>query len=135
MKNLNLKKKQSRIIFWIGELIIDKSSLIKRLKENDPLVKFVPFGYKIGKQTWQELEKNLYIIARYGGEGVEKIAKVALKYTGNSYIWSFNSVDKEKVRMSALYRSEDFVGRLNIDGDDQYGDNWGHAFGVCPEKK
>src|SRR3989344_5057284 len=47
------------------KLIMDKSSLIKRLKENDPLVKFVPFGYKNGEQNLIEFQKNPYIQARY----------------------------------------------------------------------
>ena len=63
-----------------GKLIMNKNSLIKRLQSKDSNVKFVPFGFKTGEQTWQELEKNLYIIARYGKEGAEKIAKVASKY-------------------------------------------------------
>src|SRR3989344_5766104 len=40
-----------------GKLIMDKSSLIKRLKENDSNVKFVPFGYKTGTQSSLELLK------------------------------------------------------------------------------
>ena len=52
-----------------GKLVMDKNSLIKRLKENDALVKFVPFGYKIETQSSLELSKNPYIIARYGEEG------------------------------------------------------------------
>src|SRR3989338_3514680 len=95
------------------KLIMDKSSLIKRLKENDPLVKFVPFGYKTRGQTWQELEKNEYIINRYGEEGAEKIAEVALKYPHNPYLSIFKFVDEEKVRMSALYWDGDFGGKLH----------------------
>ncbi|KHO55021.1 MAG: hypothetical protein QT10_C0007G0007 [archaeon GW2011_AR19] len=114
-----------------GKLIMNKNSLIKRLQSKDSNVKFVPFGFKTGEQTWQELEKNLYIIARYGKEGAEKIAKVASKYKNKPYIFSFDSVDEEKVPMSALYRSRGFGDRLYVDGNDWDDDSRGLAFGVC----
>lgn len=111
-----------------GVLSMDKSSLIKRLNENDSDVKFVPFGYRTKNQTPNELEKNSYIIARYGEEGAEKIAEVSSKYKVNPYLFSFKSVDEERQRMSALYYSWvgdglDVVGSWN-------GDDGGHSFGV-----
>jgi len=111
-----------------GVLSMDKSSLIKRLNENDSDVKFVPFGYKTETQTPNELEKNSYIIARYGEEGAEKIAEVSSKYKVNPYLFSFKSVDEERQRMSAL--DYDWGGyRLDVGGiwDDDYD---GHSFGV-----
>ena len=117
------------------KLIMDKSSLIKRLKENDPLVKFVPFGYKNGEQNLIEFQKNPYIQARYGKEGAEKIVEIASKYKNKPHIYSFYSVDEEKVRLSALDRYWGFDGRLNVDGDNWDDDNRGRAFGVCPQKK
>ena len=116
-----------------GKLVMDKDSLIKRLEKKDSLVKFVSFGFKTGKQTWQELSKNPYIQARYGEEGAEKIVKVASRYRNNPYIWSFKSVDKEKTSLSVLGRSWDFFGRLyivGVDGGDWRGGDEGHAFGV-----
>ncbi|MCR4327623.1 MAG: hypothetical protein NUV46_03515 [Nanoarchaeota archaeon] len=86
-----------------GKLSMDKSSLIKRLNENDPSVKFVPFGYKIESQNSKELEKNPHILARYGEEGAEKLAEVSKKYSVEPYLFSFKSVDEEKQRLSALY--------------------------------
>ena len=59
--------------FENGKLVMDKNSLIKKLQSNDPLVKFVPFGYKNGEQNLIEFQKNPYIQARYGKEGAEKI--------------------------------------------------------------
>jgi len=114
-----------------GELIMDKSSLIKRLKENDPLVKFVPFGFKIETQSSLELSKNPYIIARYGEEGAEKIAKVADEYSNNPYLWSFISVDEEKIKMSALNRYRGSGNGLFVDGIGWDDGDRGHAFGVC----
>ncbi|MDP2628531.1 MAG: hypothetical protein Q8P15_01390 [Nanoarchaeota archaeon] len=120
-----------------GKLDMNKDSLIKRLRYNDSNVKFVPFGYKIGEQNLRELEKNPYIIARYGEEGAQKITEVASKYKKNPKLWSFDSVDEEKARISALSGSWD-LGRLGaslgVDGGwiDVVG---GHAFGVCAPAK
>ncbi len=122
--------------FENGKLVMDKNSLIERLKQNDLLVKFIPFGYEIGKQTWQELEKNKYIIERYGKEGAEKITKVISEYKDKSYIFSFNSVNKEAIKMSALGGYWCFGDTLYIDGDGWSFYNKHYAFGIRgPEKE
>jgi len=113
------------------KLVMEKGSLIKRLKENDSSVKFVPFGYKIGKQNSFELMKNPYIVARYGEEGAEKIAEIASKYKENPHLWSFNSVDEELVRMSAVGSDWYFDDRLEVSGNDWGVDGDGLSFGVC----
>src|SRR3989338_5361155 len=41
--------------FENGKLVMNKDSLIKRLKENDALVKFVSFGFKTKEQSSLEL--------------------------------------------------------------------------------
>ena len=120
--------------FENGKLIMDKSSLIKRLKENDSSVKFVPFGFKTGEQTPKELEKNDYIVARYGEEGAEKMAKIASKYRKNPYIYSFDSVNEEKARISALCWNWLGDDRLYVSGGDWGGKDDSHAFGIVPEK-
>ena len=114
---------------------MDKNSLIKRLKENDSNVKFVPFGYKIDSQNLFEFQKNPYIQARYGKEGAEKIAEVASKYNSKPYIWILKSVGEEKVRMSVLGWEWcwSFNGRLFVYGDSWNVNNQSHAFGVCRE--
>ncbi len=113
-----------------GKLVMDKNSLVQRLKENDPFVKFVPFGYETGSQNLFEFQKNPYIIARYGKEGAEKIAEVASRYKNNPYIWSFDSVNKEKTRMSALDWYWGFGNRLGVLG--LWGvEGIGHAFGIA----
>ena len=101
------------------KLVMNKKDLIEKLFDaeefrvkgnpifvsKDRLVRFVPLGYKIGEQTWQKLAVNPYVVARYGKEGAEKIAKIASKYNNKPKLWSFDSVDEEKTRMSA--RSEE----------------------------
>lgn len=116
-----------------GILVMDKGYLIKRLQENDPLVNFVPFGFKIGEQSVRKLQKNPYIIARYGEEGAEKIAEIASKYNQNPELWSFDSVDEEETWLSALNSDWD-DGRLYVSSGIGYiGDSF--AFGVfAPEK-
>ncbi len=113
-----------------GKLIMNKNDLVKRLKENDSNVKFVQFGFKTGSQNLIELQKNPYIVARYGKEGAEKIAEISSKYKSNPYLWSFDSVDKEEVRMSALGRGWSLDGGLIVDGDNWSGDDGGLAFGI-----
>src|SRR3989344_5864390 len=121
--------------FENGKLVMNKNSLIKRLKENDSNVKFVPFGFKTGTQTSLELSKNPYIVARYGEEGAEKIAKVADKYSTKPFLWSFKSIDEEEIRMSALGRYFDFGKRLELCGNFEDDGDRGHAFGACPKEK
>ena len=116
-------------------LNMDKQTLIKRLQADDKSVRFVPFGYKIGAQTPKELGKNPYIIARYGKEGAEKIAKIASQFKKIPHVRSFNSTDEEKARMSVLLRHWGFGDRLYVGGDDWDGGNLGLSFGVyAPEK-
>jgi len=111
-----------------GKMTMDKSSLIKRLYENDSLVKFVPFGFKTGEQNWKELEKNQYVIERYGPEGAEKVAEVASKYKNNPFLYCFDSVKQEKVAKSTI--DVDFKGKsLDICGD-IFGNFDGDAFGL-----
>jgi hypothetical protein len=113
-----------------GRLVMNKNSLIKRLQDNDSNVKFVPFGYKIDSQTPLELSKNPYIIARYGEEGADKIAKVADNYKQNPSLWSFNSVNEEKTRVSALNETMFLTWGVSVGGNNFNVNIRGHAFGV-----
>jgi hypothetical protein len=115
-----------------GKLSMDKNSLIERLRENDPLVKFVPFGYKISGQTPGELEINPYIIARYGEEGAENIAAIASRYDSNPHLYSFICVDEEKAMMSGMDNTFDHS-RLIIGGNIINFLSYGHSFGRYPD--
>ena len=107
--------------------IPNKGALIQKPDKNEILV---PFGYKIGMQSSLELSKNSFVIGLFGEEGTDKIAKVADKYSNKPYLYSFENVDKEIVRKSALGGDWDFGYRLYVGGGD-WGDNYnGHAFGV-----
>ena len=115
-----------------GKLSMDKQSLVKRLQDGDQSVKFVPFGFKIDEQSVFYLMKNPYIIAKYGEEGAEKIAEVASKYQRISRLWSFNYVDTETPRLSALGGLV-VGGGLHVYGDIWYGDGVSRAFGELKE--
>ena len=102
--------------FEKGKLVMDKNSLIKRLKENDSNVKFVPFGFKTGTQTSLELSKNPYIVARYGEEGTQKISEVASKYKHSPKVYSYDFVLEEKIKMSASASDLNVKCRFDIYG-------------------
>ena len=116
-----------------GRLSMDKQSLVKRLQDGDQSVKFVPFGFKIDEQSVFDLMKNPYIIARYGKEGAEKIVEVASKYKKSPKLWSFNSVDTETPRLSALNGNRSFDDGLHVNGGSWIGDNDSRAFGKLKE--
>jgi|SRR3989344_1767358 len=115
--------------FENGKLIMNKNSLVQRLKENDPLVKFVPFGFNPEEQTWQELSWNKYIIERYGEEGTQKIAEVASKYKKIPYLWILDSVHEEKIKLSVLGEGYNFLRGLVVYGNWEDGGN-GNVFGI-----
>ena len=64
-----------------GKPFMEKSDLVKKLEENDPSVRFVPFGFKINEMTPRELAKNKFIIGLTGEEGADKLAETAGKFS------------------------------------------------------
>jgi len=68
-----------------GMPFMDRGSLEQKLKEGDPTVRFVPFGYKVGEISPLELAKNPYVVGLAGEEGAEQLARVADKYSGKPY--------------------------------------------------
>ena len=116
-----------------GKLSMDKNSLVERLRGNDPLVKFVPFGYKIGFMTFRELLCNPYILARYGNEGAEKIVRISSKYKSNPGLYSFSNVDKEKAVMSGFDNALE-NNRLIIGGNVYNHISYGHCYGKKEDK-
>ena len=136
--NLYLPKKSNEevnngvILYDCSNMELDESkeSLIKKLQDNYPLVKFVPFGYKTGTQSVFELLKNDYIKMKYGEEGAEKIAEIASQYKNKPRLFSFNSVDKKERRMSASDGYWDFDDGLVVNGNIWSEYDGAHAFGI-----
>lgn len=112
-----------------GRVSMNLSELEKMLKEGDPRVRFVPFGYKTEKQTALELGKNRFVQALAEKEGAEKLAEVANRYKKQPYVWSFNNVNEETQRVAALGSLWVLGGWLGVDGDG-VGGYGGRAFGV-----
>lgn len=114
-----------------GKPYMDQSELERKLAANDPSVRSVLFGFKIGEMSPIQLSKNAYIIALAGEEGAEKLAEVADEYQNKPYLYSFTSVNEPTTRVSTLYYSDwDLVRRLSIDGDIRGKGRDGYALGV-----
>lgn len=87
-----------------GKVIINERDLERRLNNpkkfegvsfsQDGKVRFVPFGFERGDVNSRKLEKNPYILARYGLEGRKKISEYAISV--NSWDRSRISEDIEK---------------------------------------
>lgn len=92
-----------------GNISMNKKDLVGKLDANDPNVRFVPFGFRIGHSSALELTKNPYVIGLVGEEGADKLSQIADMYKGingnpnkKAYIFSFENVDNEIVKVSAL---------------------------------
>jgi len=81
---------------------MEESDLINRLENNDPAVRFVPFGYKTKEMSSYDFAKNKYVIGLAGEEGAEKLAEVADKYNDWPYLWCYKSVSKSVTKVSLL---------------------------------
>ncbi len=114
-----------------GEIIMDKSDLIKRLEANDSSVRFVRFGYKIGEQSHSDLERNPFIIGLAGEEGAKKLAETSVNYKLNPYVWSFDFVNGSLVRAASLYEDRDDY-RLVVSGGSYVVYRNRRVFGVFP---
>ncbi len=113
------------------KVVMNKSDLVKKLEENDSSVNFVPFGFKIGELTARKLAKNKFIQCLAGEEGAEKLAEVSANYKNKPYLFSFNKVDEEIIKVASLDSGRGMgSNKLYVGGyywDDYRG---GYAFGV-----
>src|SRR3989338_4017898 len=113
-----------------GMPFMDESELVRKLEANDPSVRFVPFGFKVGEMTPIQLAGNKYVQALVGEEGAEKLAEIADKHKNKPYLWSFESVDEPITRVSALYSDWVLDVRLYVDGYVRGDGRDGYSFGV-----
>ena len=111
-------------------LFMDECELIRKLEENDPNVRFVPFGFQTGEMTPTQLAENKYIQALVGEEGAEKLAEIAGKYKNEPRLWAFKNVDEPSTRVSALGSGWVFDGGLVVVGEDD-GITGGHGSDNC----
>jgi len=108
---------------------MEESELIRRLEKNDPSVRFVPFGFKVGEMSLRELADNGYVKALAGEESAEKLAEVASKFRGNPILFSLDNTKEPTTRVSALGSDRVLSGRLYVDGS-HGNDMGGYAFGI-----
>ncbi|MEK6936552.1 MAG: hypothetical protein AABW58_00610, partial [Nanoarchaeota archaeon] len=111
---------------------LERSELVKKLEQNEPSVRFVPFGFKLGEMTPEELRKNQFVIGLVGEEGADKLAEVAGKHRLNPVVYGLESVENIETRVSALDSGRGAV-RLVVDGYDRGYDGDGIAFGYVPK--
>jgi len=130
-------------ILWTpkGVYIQDEPSIVNErvkmsegeLKNNieKKIVRFVPYGFKIGKQSTLELSKNGFIRALVGEQGAYKLAEIADKHKRKPYLHGFEKVGNPIQGVASL-DSIWFVNALGVYGDRGLGKN-GCAFGVLKE--
>ena len=109
--------------------LMKEHELIRRLEKNDPSVRFVPFGFKVGEMSLRELADNGYVKALAGEESAEKLAEVASKFRGNPILFSLDNTKEPTTRVSALGSDRVLSGRLYVDGS-HGNDMGGYAFGI-----
>ena len=117
-----------------GAPFMDKSELVKILESEDPSVKFVPFGYKTGMMTPEELARHELVIKMAEEEGAEKLAEVAGKHRDNPFLFGGENITQPTTRISALYSYNGEGGhRLCVVGDVHGFTKNGYAFGIQKE--
>lgn len=124
-----------KLSFEGRSLVMNKEGLLRRLKEGDSSVKFVPFSKKIydlnRTLNSSQLKKHPYIVARYGEEGADKLAEVAWKnknYNPRVSGFNWNPGEHEPI-LSNLNIKTSSRGNLGIilSWDN---DGLGHSFGI-----
>ena len=111
-------------------LIMNRNELERRLSSNDPTVKFIEPGFKLGEQTPSELETNRLILALAGEEGAEKLAEMSGRYKiKKPYVYGIDKPNEDIARLVAL--DSVYVGyRLGVGGSSHGYYRYGYVFGV-----
>lgn len=79
-KTRELKFQYPHFVMPGPQISMELGELEKRLQAGDPLVRFVPSGFKTGRQSPRELAKNPGMIAIAGEYGTEVLVKISEKY-------------------------------------------------------
>jgi len=111
-----------------GKMPSDRTSLIKRMKDGDNAVRVVPYGFKIERQSVDELLKNPYVIAQVGNKDMLDVVKrVAEGVSKNKpFVWALGSQNSDVKRYTALSSIWD-GDRLVFSGDGDGSGNDGYA--------
>jgi len=117
-----------------GEVLMDQLELENKIKEGDTSVRFVPRGYKTGRQTSSELSKNTFVKALAGEEGAQKLAEIADKYPQDPYVGRPGSISLSGIEVCILEAYVSFFSQkesLQISVDNGFGSGRGYARGCA----
>jgi hypothetical protein len=97
----------------------------------------VPFGFKTGEHSLEELVKNPFVLAlAEGEEGAEKLAKIVEFFKQKSYVWSFDEVEVSSIQNTAAGINSGRSVWFMIDGPNiDVNDGHSCAFGLVPYTK
>ncbi len=84
-----------------GEVAMNESALERNLKKG--IIRFVPYGFKLGKQSSLELSKNNFIKTLVGEQGADNLAEIADEYKREPYLYAFKEVSQTIQRVASLY--------------------------------
>ncbi len=114
-----------------GTMPSDRKSLIKRHKDGDKAVRIVPYGFRTGRQSVDELLKNPYVIAQIGNKEILDVVKrVAEGISENEpHLWALNPTQEDVKRYTALY-SYWYDDRFSLNGSCGDYSRDGYASGV-----
>lgn len=127
----NLSIPGNRIIVYDnvdGKMPQTSKELLEMYESKDPRVRFVEGSFETESQSISDFVKNPYVIAQFGEEQMDLVAKVAERFKYKPYVNALQNVDREAKRYTAL--DSDWDGfRLGVDGCRVDYDD-GFAFGV-----
>ena len=112
-----------------GKMSSTSKELLEMYEAKVPEVRLVSYGFKTESQSISDFVKNPYVIAQFGEEQMDLVARVAEKFKLKPEVTALQNVDRKTKRHTAFYASWSDR-RLYVDGD--YHDNYrvGCAFGV-----
>jgi len=113
-----------------GKMPSTSKELLEMYEAKVPEVRLVPYGFKTGSQSISDFVKNPYVIAQFGEEQMDLVARVAEKFKKIPYVTALQNVDSETKRYTALDSNRDLGRGLDVIGLGR-GYNWlGCALGV-----
>ncbi|MBI2631536.1 hypothetical protein HYW75_00860 [Candidatus Pacearchaeota archaeon] len=110
-----------------NRVVFDENNLIERLEKEDKRLRYVPFGFKEGIQTSDEIVKNPFILALCGSGEIAIRRTEMLSEIGKVSFSNFNRSINEKYLISIGYEP----GITIIEkarADDSEGDTRGYTF-------
>lgn len=111
-----------------GKTPVDRSALIKILESQDKAVRFVSFGFKVGRQSARDLAKNAFVIGLADEEGAEKLAEIATDDSHEPFIHSYDNIDQETMSVPTLDKL--YSGTRISAGVFSEGNKFGCAYGI-----